>query len=73
MVKKKIKKTQNPDISYSSDEEMKKVIGFTNFSSTKNKNHTPTNIEYVSQTKLTRKYSMFLNKKKPSRFKKEIL
>ena len=67
------KRNQLPELEVldSSDEEANKFLGFHSFSSSKNKNHSTTTREYISQIKPKRKFTTVLNRKN-SRYNKDI-
>lgn len=60
-----VKKNKNkPEPSpTSSDEELLQHLGFSSFSTTKNKDHSLTSVEYISQVKPKRKFNVGLNRK----------
>lgn len=65
MVKQKTQKpSPEPD---SEDEEIQKILGFHHFASTKNKNHSSTSVEYASEFKQKRKFSVVMNRRPSTR------
>jgi len=55
--------TEKPEELDSEEEEMQKILGFHSFSSTKNKNHSETSVEYAAEFKQKRKFSVIMNRR----------